>query len=494
LVAIPTALADDDPVKIVVKTMCLGPVPSGVAEVEAAINEISIPAINVEIEFQVTSVSEYGQQIGLMMSSGEQLDLVLAYPAAPANLSSMYSMGQVMDLTDLLDEYGQGILAELAGVNESFIDGTSFDGSPYGVTCLYNKVSTQYLLFRGDILDKYEIDINEIETYSDLEAVYDIILENEPTMIPIVGMMQGTGVITFRYHETLDSIFTDSTKYFDAFGSAGDTGYGIVLYDDPYTVVDPRKTEAYLENLNQVYDWYQKGYVYKDAAISVDMPETLASSGNVFSFYMGSETGVEAVKSAQIGYPIRALALDQGTIKPSMLNAFVWCISSTSKLPEAAMKFMNLMYTSDEINNLMAWGIEGRDYVVVDGIATYPEGVTSQTVAYHTADFLVPNQYRVVPWEGIGSSAELREQVLEENLNAIASPLLGFIYDQSNVTNEAAAVANVIAEHSPALVSGVVSAEEGLQAYLDDLEDAGIDIILADMQAQLDAFWASKEE
>lgn len=40
-----------------------------------------------------------------------------------------------------------------------------------------------------------------------------------------------------------------------------------------------------------------------------------------------------------------------------------WMISSTTDVPEAAMKFLNLTYTDADVINLLIYGIEGRDYV-----------------------------------------------------------------------------------------------------------------------------------
>lgn len=49
-------------------------------------------------------------------------------------------------------------------------------------------------------------------------------------------------------------------------------------------------------------------------------------------------------------------------------------ISSTTDVPEAAMKFLNLTYTDADVINLLIYGIEGRDYVKNDdGTVSYPE-------------------------------------------------------------------------------------------------------------------------
>lgn len=64
-------------------------------------------------------------------------------------------------------------------------------------------------------------------------------------------------------------------------------------------------------------------------------------------------------------------------------NAISWMVSSTTDVPEAAMKFLNLTFTDEDIINLIIYGIEERDYVIdEDGYVSYPEGQDSTTVPY----------------------------------------------------------------------------------------------------------------
>ena len=78
-----------------------------------------------------------------------------------------------------------------------------------------------------------------------------------------------------------------------------------------------------------------------------------------------------------------------------------------------------MMYTDTRIANLLAWGIEGVDYQVKDGIAYYIEG--NETPQYHTNDFFYGNQFNVLPWDG--TNADFRENSLEAMENAEVSSL-----------------------------------------------------------------------
>ena len=70
-------------------------------------------------------------------------------------------------------------------------------------------------------------------------------------------------------------------------------------------------------------------------------------------------------------------------------NNWQWTIPENSAYPEKAMQFLNLLYSDPDIINLLAYGIEGEDYVVHDdGRISYPDGVDATNVGYSCANML----------------------------------------------------------------------------------------------------------
>ena len=119
---------------------------------------------------------------------------------------------------------------------------------------------------------------------------------------------------------------------------------------------------------------------------------------------------------------------------------------------------MNYAITSPEINNILAWGVEGVDYEVVDGVAQYIEG--NEDPDYHLFDYSVPNQFLCYPWDG--DPADFREQSEADLKASEISPYLGFSCDLTDYVNETAAVSSVIEEYRDQIGSGQGS-EEVLQ-------------------------------
>ena len=68
----------------------------------------------------------------------------------------------------------------------------------------------------------------------------------------------------------------------------------------------------------------------------------------------------------------------------------------------------------------------------------------------------------------------------------------GFCYDSSNMTNQIIAVEAVISEYTPALETGSADLESTYAEFLKKLEANGINDIIADKQAQFDA-WQTQQ-
>jgi putative aldouronate transport system substrate-binding protein len=267
---------------------------------------------------------------------------------------------------------------------------------------------------------------------------------------------------------------------------------GAVFLSDPRRVVNLYKTPQYKAKLERARRWFQAGYVYKDSAINTEMIEELIKNNKVVSYITGGELGTESAKTALTGHPIKALLIEPGTITTNAMRRFVWGVPSYSKNAEAALKFLNLMFIDADITNLLIWGIEGRDYTArPDGTIGYPPGVTASTVPYHSSDFIWGNQYIAKVWEG--NPPNLRELSLKENKEAKPSILMGFSYDPTPVQNEISAITNVIAQYRPALECGSVDPATELPKFQKALDDAGADRVIAEIQKQLDAWWAAKK-
>ena len=82
--------------------------------------------------------------------------------------------------------------------------------------------------------------------------------------------------------------------------------------------------------------------------------------------------------------------------------------------------------------------------------------------------------------------AEATDQL---NRSAVTSSVLGFNFDPSSVATEVSNCNAVITEYIQPLIMGLLDLDTALPEFLQRLKDAGADVIIAEKQAQIDAFW-----
>ena len=175
------------------------------------------------------------------------------------------------------------------------------------------------------------------------------------------------------------------------------------------------------------------------------------------------------------------------------INAVSWMIASTTDVPEAALKFLDLTYTDKDIVNLLIYGIKDRDYVMNDdGTVSYPEGEDSTTVPY-TAQLscgTLGNFFIMYPTAGTDPASLEWEQ--KQNEEAKTSPAMGFTFDSSKLNTQYTAVKNAISQYLPGLLCGSVDPNTELAKFDQALQDAGYQDILNAKQEQLDAWKAAQ--
>lgn len=87
---------------------------------------------------------------------------------------------------------------------------------------------------------------------------------------------------------------------------------------------------------------------------------------------------------------------------------------------------------------------------------------------------------------------DLWTQLDEFNKSAHNSIAKGFTWDNVNVLNEVTACQNVVSKYANGLELGVLNPDETIPVFLEELKAAGIDTIIAEKQAQLDAWLAGE--
>ncbi|WP_040949420.1 ABC transporter substrate-binding protein [Gorillibacterium massiliense] len=464
-----SGVSNEPPYEITMAYFSFGSVPADLLEVQNAINKITLQKINATVKMLPISMGTWNNQINLMLTSNEKLDLLPLFGSTYAN---MVAKGQFIALDDLLKSQGSGILESLGS---DYLEAAKIDGKTYGVPNIRDLASSYGFLMRKDLADKYNIDMKSLKTLDDVESALQTIKENESRMSPLATGVNSSPISSFS---TRDSLGDDM---------------GVLLNNgQDLKVVNWFETEEYSDLLKRMRKWYLAGYISKDALTVKESSADLIKAGKAAGNLSPMKPGFAAQETRNSGTEMVVSEMLPAVAKTSTVTNIMWGIAQNSQNPKKTMEFLNLMYSDKDIVNLLDWGIEGKHYTKIsDNVIDYPEGVNASNVGYTGLGWLFGNQFLSYVFKG--DDPDLWTKMKEFNENAIKSKALGFTFDSTSVKTDFAAVSTVIEQYRMALENGVLDPDKTLPEFIAKLKDAGIEKIIAEKQKQLDAWAASKQ-
>lgn len=448
--------------------------PSETQHVEDAINTITEKKINTHVNLTVMDLASYSQQISMMMASGEQVDLMLS-GFSSASYSSMMAQRQLMDISEYIDKYGRNI-TQTCG---KLMDACRMNTGIYAIPTYRNLKSSYWLFMRKDVLEDLNLleKAENIRSLSEFKEILDIVQSSEKWsyLRPFYGGLINQGVsVADEFSET------------NIYESIGDQLQAIYVENDRVELL--AENESYRNAVAELRKMREEGYIVEEVVGDQVSTDDQVKNDVLFSFMAASEFGAEEAVSLRCGYPMIGVRIAEIPVSSEAVTRFCYAVPITAKEPEAAVAFMNLCYTDAGLNNLLAWGVEGIDYQITNGIAEYIPG--NENPAYHLNDFMVPNMFLLTPWDG--NSIDFYEKSKTDMETAELSPYLGFVADINDVSLEVASVTNVINEYDRRVRTGLISELE-LEEYINKLYSAGADRLIQSYQKQLNA-WISEKE
>ena len=474
---------DEDMAEIRVSWLTLAPVTRDVTDpVVEAVNAITEKEINVHVDIDFYDAGGYATQVPMTIQSGEKLDLLMYTPIPGSSYQSFKAQRQLMDISALLDQYGQGVKDALG----SFLDGTTTaDGGVYGVCC--NRIMNSYLaiVMRTDVLEELGLleKAQNMTTWTEYEEILKEVVSK--TDYAGLGNSDTDGTVM-----TIVPYFTNAENFADCrgFDLLGDTSQLVCVDEATDTVQSYYQSEQFRQSCERAERWYQEGLIYKDASMSQTYGVGLIKEGVCFSVMANAELGVEESYEAQTGFDLTFVKVADASISSDTTYKFGFAVPVTAQEPEAAVKFLNLLYTNTDLNNIMSWGAPGRDWVEKDGCAAYPDGVDATTVAYHMMD-IFGNQFITTPW--IDNGPNFRQVQMAEQNNIVFSKYMGFAPETSDFANDQTACFMAAHEYKAGLSAGSSGDCAGnLEQFSQKLQETGIEKVLQGYQTQLDAWLA----
>ncbi len=445
--------------------------PADMQEVEDAINAIVSETVDAKVKMQIIEWGAYTDQTNLMLSSGEKLDMVFL----TSNIREDGQRGQLYPINDLIESYAPDAYSLMG----QYIDACYFDGNLYGLPTYRDLASQAGFMCRTDILEELGYTPEDIKTFDDIEEVLKKCKEVHPELYPLIPSDLNSGCLLNYVKGEFDIVTS---------------GVGVDMDDDAsdgITVINTYATDKYKEMAEKAYDWNQKGYFMPDSTTNTTPRQDIFRANTAFSYYGNYHPGTATQETMNSGMDITAIPIGKSMVSTSSVNFCQWVIPAQCENPEKALAVLNLLYSNADVQNLFRYGIEGKDYAVTDGIASYPDGVTSDSVGWGNEMWLTGNGSVSYPW--CTDPENVYEKYTEFNDTAKKSPLYGFVYDASNVKNEITAVTNVTDKYKAIIENGDTDPAESLSQFNEELETAGIGNIIDDMQKQVDEWLAENK-
>ena len=440
-----------------------------VNEVAAEISKIALEKIGVKVEIIRIGFGSYSDQLNLALSSNEKLDVFCTLGHSTTDLADR---GQIVPMNPYLDNEGKDIKA---GIPIEDFRCASVGENIYGFPSVKEKGTNFGYMMLKRVADELGLTVDSITNYDELEAVMVRAKELHPDMYPI-----GMDFTNVYMPLTMDNL---------------DGGLAVLedSFSDSTTVVNWFKTNTYVDFVKRMYRWAQMGLVQPDASNNSESRLSLMRAGKVMGGFMGFNPGNAEGFAAQLGEELVQYPFSKPFSITGHVSNIVWCIAGNSKDPAKAMAFLNLAYTDPAVSNLLVNGLDGKNYRIVDevkGIIDYPDGVDASNTTYMRLPWAWPNAAITYNWAG--EREDQWQYLTEYNATAHPSPAKGFKFNPEAVLNELTACNNVVAKYDLALQCGVLDPDKTLEVFYKELDDAGVNAVIAEKQKQLDAWLSQK--
>jgi len=472
----------------------IGSIQPDIQTVNDELSRLVKAKINATVKMNCVDWGDYEQKMGLIMASGEVYDLCFTSTWAN-NYYLNAAKGAYIPLDALLQQYAP---TTLRIVPKMYWDAATVGGKICGVSNFQMNAAGYGIQVQKSLADKYAFDWRNAKSMADCTPFLEKIKKNEPDMLP------------FCYSKAKDTFVKAPALYgMEAVGDNASPGW-IYLNDSNLTVINQFDTPEFKAYVKLMRDWFNKGYIRKDAATLTDASQDVKAGKVAVQFELIDVDTID-YEALSLGFKGRMYrdssalveSYDKRFVGPLLATERAACtltaISVASKNPERAMMFIELLNSDKQIINTISWGIEGKHYTMASepnmiDIITEAGYTTNTPWAFgYVGNTLLPlTTYPSGSGEEINGVPKAHKLWIDINTNAEPSHTLGFVFNYESVKGEIANCKAVIEQYHYAISSGSVDPDKYVPEMIQKLKTAGMDTIIAEKQKQIDAWKASR--
>jgi putative aldouronate transport system substrate-binding protein len=377
-------------------------------EVFSAVNGELASRYGITCNFNRLDGSAYTERMNVLLAAQEPIDLMFIANWC-LDYAQKLAQGALMPLDDLIAENAPKLVPSLPPF---LMDVTLYNGDHYAVPNYQTIVNQRAFLVRQDLADRYGLDVDALsglplkELLVEFEPFLAEIKAHEPDLFPIAPEWTWQGL----------------------FESVG--GAMILVEEAPTLKIEDGELHEYKGGLEQTYrDWYREGYIRRDVATASSDEKKRDKENLKYALWAAPyKLGAEAEAKARYGTDIAMIPIGEPFVGAQAGISTMYAISTFAQEPEAAIKFVEIMNTDEDLYNMMCFGIEGVTYE-----KTAPQRIEFITDAddnklYHPRrDWMFGNQFNAYLIPGMPDG--IWEATDKLNRSARTSPARGFVVD-----------------------------------------------------------------
>jgi len=443
------------------------------AMVEAELNKMSAEALGITVKYTYMT----NEQVSLATSTGEYFDL--AFTCGWFNdFNTRAFEGMFLNIDGLVQELAPDLWASMPAMlwagSYAVIDGeTQLLAIPvmkdYGIEVFWI-IDIEY--FKNEL----GMEIPGTMGFKDIEPYLEAYMANPPADGPAYPLMLAREGIT-SWSNFLDWINAEMMI---------SLSYNDIGTDKEGTVYLCFEMPEFIERIETIRSWYEKGYISPDAAVTQSLPRS--SQGYVQSgqgFY-----GADAIWSNARQRASAISRYDGPFLSTYSLRGSLTAVSAASRNVEAALKLVEYANTNREFRNMMRYGLEGVHYTWnEDGTVTKTEqGITNYSPWPYVQASYSLSAVEASAFPSVPADPNMWQVVWDGYSEAVTSASLGFMFDPTPVENQVNACKAIRELYWFEMQTGTSDPAVVFPQIIAELEAAGIREVIAEAQAQLNAF------
>lgn len=459
----------------------IGDTPNDWDKILEKINEYLVP-FNTVLNVEIMGWADYPTMYSLVLAGGEEIDMIYTAPWCYMYVENAkgsfytYDRDFVKDNMPLTNKYQ---------AEKSYSEAT-VNGKIVAMPCNQEKPQNKIVAIRQDIADKYGIE--KLENWDEYMNFMLTVAEKETPESGILAQASATNNselwdVYRQMYNTFYMYESDYLKYIYSYKEGEKPAIGDVQL--AWNTDAFKKFAADMKTLADAGCWSRSALsntITDDDAFGALQGASIAWNGSVFTF----------MKTAEKNEGVKCAAYDLTTdnlVQCEEYNNSDMAIAAASKDPIRTAMVLDILKMDTYVNRLITLGIEGEHYTL-DGF-NFTKGDAAENYVNNSISLSwgVNNGL----YEEAGQIEREKEMYDSWEPRIVSNPTISFVFDDTPVSDYAAACKAVLTDYVPSLQLGLVEDVDASLAEMNEkLQKSGIANVEEELSKQYEAWLATQ--